>query len=172
MATWYDLRLRLQNNQTIDSVAQRELEKEKEHWRRVLLRILLIVKFLAEHNIAFRGTNSKLYQGNNGNLLGLVEMLAEFDPVIKEHVDRITNDRIRDHYLGPSIQNELINCLAAAINFAIIEKEKKAKYFSVILDCTPNASHQEQMSLIIRYVDATSDSVCMEESFLGFFFKC
>jgi hypothetical protein len=103
MATWYDLRLRLQNNQTIDSVAQRELEKEKEHWRRVLLRILLIVKFLAEHNIAFRGTNSKLYQGNNGNLLGLVEMLAEFDPVIKEHVDRITNDRICDHYLGPSI---------------------------------------------------------------------
>jgi hypothetical protein len=105
MATWYDLRLRLQNNQTIDTVAQRELEKEKEHWRRVLLRILLIVKFLAEHNIVCRGTNSKLYQGNNGNFLGLVEMLAEFDPVIKEHVDRITNDRIRDHYLGPSIQN-------------------------------------------------------------------
>jgi hypothetical protein len=73
MATWYDLRLRLQNNQTIDSVAQRELEKEKEHWRRVLLRILLIVKFLAEHNIAFRGTNCKLYQDNNGNFLGLVE---------------------------------------------------------------------------------------------------
>ena len=56
MTAWYDFRLRMQKNQTIDKVAQRELEKEKEHWRKVLLRILLIVKFLARHNIAFRGT--------------------------------------------------------------------------------------------------------------------
>ena len=85
------------------NVAQRELEKEREHWRKVLLRIILIVKFLAEHNIVFRGSNSRLYQDHNGNFLGLVQILAEFDPVIKEHVDHITNDKIRDHYLGPSI---------------------------------------------------------------------
>jgi hypothetical protein len=168
MAAWYDLRLRFQQNQTIDRVAQRELEKEREHWRKVLLRIILIVRFLAEHNIAFRGSNSRLYQGNNGNFLGLIEMLAKFDPVIKEHVDRITNDKICDHYLGPSIQNELINLLASVIKSAITAKVKEAKYFSVILDCTPDASHQELMSLIIRYVDATTDSTCIEESFLGF----
>jgi hypothetical protein len=126
------------------------------------------VKFLAEHNLAFRGSNSKVYQDNNGNFLGLVEMLAEFDPVIKEHIDRITNDKIRDHYLGPSIQNELIILLADAIRSVIIGKIKEAKYFSVILDCTPDASHQEQMSLIIRYVDTSSGSACIQESFLGF----
>jgi len=149
-------------------VAQRELEKEREHWRKVLLQIHLIVKFLAEHNIAFRGSNSRLYQDSNGNFLGLVQMLAEFDPVIKDHVDRITNDQIRDHYLGPSIHNELINLLAFAIRSAIVAKVKEAKYFSVILDCTPDASSQEQMSLIIRYVDISSGYVCIEESFLGF----
>ncbi|XP_073351679.1 uncharacterized protein [Aegilops tauschii subsp. strangulata] len=84
---------------------------------------------------AFRGSNSKVYQDSNGNFLGLVQMLAEFDPVIKEHVDRITNDKIRDHYLGPSIQNELINLLAVAIRSEIIRKVKEAKYFSVLLDC-------------------------------------
>ncbi|KAI5019566.1 hypothetical protein ZWY2020_044454 [Hordeum vulgare] len=168
MATWYDLRIRFQNNQTIDKVAQRELEKEKEHWRKVLLRIMLIVKFLAERNIAFRGSNYKLYQESNGNFLGMVQMLAEFDPIMKEHVGRITNEKIRDHYLGPSIQNELISLLAAAIKSESIRKVKESKYFLVILDCTPDASHQEQMSLIIRYVDASSDLFCIEESFLGF----
>ncbi|XBH75384.1 hypothetical protein VPH35_102146 [Triticum aestivum] len=142
MTAWYDFRLRMQKNQTID----------KEHWRKALLRILFIVKFLAKHNIAFR----------------LIEMLAEFDPVIKEHVDRITNEKFRDHYLGPSIQNELINMLATAIRSRIIEKVKEVKYLSVILDCTPDASHQEQMSWIIRYVDTSSASICIEESFLGF----
>ena len=100
MATWYELRLRLQNNQTIDKIAQQELQKEREHWRKVLFRIILIVKFLAAHNLAFRGTNTKLYQESNGNFLGMVQMLAKFDPVIQEHVRRITNDDIHIHYLS------------------------------------------------------------------------
>ncbi|XBI17559.1 hypothetical protein VPH35_059586 [Triticum aestivum] len=132
MTAWYDFRLRMQKNQTIDKVSH------------------------------------KLYPESNGNFLGLIEMLAEFDTVIKEHVDRITIEKIRDHYLGPSIHNELINMLTTAIRSRIIEKVKEAKYFSVILDCTPDASHQEQMSLIIRYVDTSSASFCIEESFLGF----
>jgi hypothetical protein len=133
-----------------------------------LFRLILIVKFLAEHNLAFRGTNYRLNQDNNGNFLGLIEMLAEFDPIMQQHVQRITNDEIHVHCLGPSIQNELISLLATAIRSEILRKVKEAKYFSVLLDCTPDASHQEQMSLIIRYVDASSGYVTIEESFLGF----
>ena len=39
---------------------------------------------------------------------------------------------------------------------------------SLSFDCTPDASHQEQMSLIIRYVDLSSNDVKIEESFMGF----
>uniref|UniRef100_A0A452ZH81 Uncharacterized protein n=1 Tax=Aegilops tauschii subsp. strangulata TaxID=200361 RepID=A0A452ZH81_AEGTS len=114
---------RLEKHQTIDKAAQRQLEKEKDHWRKVLFRIVCIVKFLAKHNLAFCGTNGKLYEDSNGNFLGLVEMLAEFDPVIQEHVRRITNEETHAHYLDHKIQNELLHLLASAIRKWHILKE-------------------------------------------------
>ncbi|PWA74998.1 zinc finger MYM-type protein 1 [Artemisia annua] len=168
MATWFDMRRRLKKNETIDKVAHEQFEKERDHWMKVLLRIISIVKFLAKHNLAFRGSNEKLHVDSNGNFLGLIEMLEEFDPFMKEHVRRITSDEIHVHYLGHAIQNELIQLLASGIRSQIVQKIKQAKYFSVILDCTPDTSHQEQMSLILRYVNVASTCVTVEESFLGF----
>ncbi|CAH9109861.1 unnamed protein product, partial [Cuscuta epithymum] len=133
MATWYDVRLRFAKNQTIDKMAQAQIEKETDHWKKMLLRIIAVVKFLGKHNLAFRGTNEKLYDNNNGNFLGLIELLAEFDPIVQEHVRRITNNDIHSHYLGHTIQNELIFLLGSAIKTEIIKKIKQAKYFSVIL---------------------------------------
>ncbi|PWA45469.1 zinc finger MYM-type protein 1 [Artemisia annua] len=138
MAKWYEMRRRLKKNETIDKVEQKQFEKEKDHWKNVIFRIICLVKFLAKHNLAFRGKNERLYQKNNGNFLGLIEMLEVFDPFIKEHVRRITSDEIHVHYLGHTIQNELIQLLAREIKSEIIKKIKQAKYFSVILDCTPD----------------------------------
>ncbi len=73
MTIRYELRSRLENDQAIDKTAQRQLEKEKDHLRKVLFRIVCIVKFLAKHSLAFRDTNSKLYEDSNGNFLGLIE---------------------------------------------------------------------------------------------------
>nr|GFB33202.1 zinc finger MYM-type protein 1-like [Tanacetum cinerariifolium] len=116
----------------------------------------------------FRGSNERLHQNNNVNFLGLIEMLEMFNPSIKEHVQRITSEEVHFHYLGHNIQNELIQLLALEIRSAIIKKIRQAKYYSVILDCTPDISHQEQMSLIVRYVKLSSTCVSVEESFLGF----
>ncbi|CAN6584094.1 unnamed protein product [Malus baccata var. baccata] len=168
MTTWIDLRLRLQKNETIDKVVQDQIKKEKEHWRELLRRLISIVKYLAKYTLAFRGNNDKLYQENNENFMGLVQMMAESDPLINNHLQRFQNNEIRYHYLSHTIQNELILLISCEIKAAIIQKVKEAKYFAVILDCTPDFSHQEQMTLIIRCVDMNSTPVKVEEYFLQY----
>ena len=168
MTTWIDLRPRLQKNETIDKAVQDQIKKEKEHWRELLRRLISIVKYLAKYTLTFRENNDKLYQESNRNFMGLVQMMAESDPLIKNHLRRFQNNEICYHSLSHTIQNELILLISCEIKDAIIQKVKEAKYFTLILDCTPNFSHQEQMILIIRCVDVNSTPVKVEEYFLQY----
>jgi hypothetical protein len=169
MHKWLELVMRLNANKTIDAENQKLLEAEKQHWRNVLERIISIVGYLSKNNLAFRGSVDKLHQPRNGNFLGLVELLGKYDTVMNEHLRRINGNEVHDHYLGPRIQNEIITLMSCKVTEEIISLISLAKYFSVILDCTPDISHQEQMSLILRYVDISdSEQITVKESFITF----
>jgi len=169
MKTWLQALRRMSRNDGIDGMMLGQIKKGKLHWRAVLTRILAVVQYLAENNVAFCGKTEKLYQLKNGNFLGLIEMLAKFDPTMQEHVRRIKDGEIHDHYLGHQIQNELIELMASEVKKIIIDKLKLAKYFSIILDCTPDVSHKEQMSLIVRFVDVSRCDIKVVEHFIEFF---
>lgn len=166
---WKNLQKSFATNKTIDALELRQFQLEKEYWRNVLRRIISIILFLAGQNLALRGTSENLYVHNNGNFLKTVELLAQFDPLMKEHLNKIQrapDTRKKVHYLGPRIQNELIEGLAENILRTIVNKIKDARYFSIILDCTPDKQKKEQMTVILRYVDL--DKMEVEESFIEF----
>ncbi|XP_065664559.1 uncharacterized protein LOC136086204 [Hydra vulgaris] len=103
-------------------------------------------------------------------------MLATFDPVIQEHVRRIQSSEIHDHYLGTNIHNELIKLLSEKIKSKNVADIKVAKYFSVMLDCTPDLIHTKQLSLVLRFVrtdmnasslESENEGLSIEEYFLG-----
>ncbi|XP_058776766.1 uncharacterized protein LOC131651116 [Vicia villosa] len=62
MSLWIDLEMRLLKHKTIDKNVQERINREREHWRNLLLKIIAVVKTLGKNNLAFRGTNEKIYQ--------------------------------------------------------------------------------------------------------------
>lgn len=136
-------------------------------------RLVACVQFLAQQSLAFRGHSSKLYEKDNGNFLKLIEMLAKFDPVMADHLNRATTSTTSQRnytYLSNHIQNELIECLAKCVIEHIINAVVKSRYYTIIVDCTSDLSHVEQMSIILRYVAfyENEDRYKVEERFLSF----
>lgn len=66
------------------------------------------------------------------------------------------------------IQNDFIELLGSAVRKAIMDQIKQAKYFCMTFDSTPDISHKNQTSQIIRYVVINGSEVKVVESFINF----
>ena len=110
MLKWHTTR----SDDSVDKLCMKQIREEQKYWRSVLWRLLSIVQFLAERNLAFRGSTELLGDPRNGNFLGEVELVAKFDPIMAKHVRRAKNHDLTDHYLSNTIQHELISLLGTA----------------------------------------------------------
>ncbi|XP_023241006.1 zinc finger MYM-type protein 1-like [Centruroides sculpturatus] len=170
MLKWLNLENGLKSCTTIDSLAQNQIEQERQRWRDILERLLAIVNFLASHNLAFRGHREKIISDSDssetsGNFIDLVKLIARFDPMLRLHLKQVTDKTTNDHYLGKNIQNERIQLMASHVKAQIVDKIIKNKYYSIILDCTRDVSRVEQLSIIIRVFNTNTS---IEEHFIGF----
>lgn len=153
----------------LDHQLQKQISELSSYWRKVLKRVVSTIKFIAERGLAFRGDNEIICSPRNGNYLGILELVAEFDPFLSAHIrDHANKKSGHTNYLSSTICEELIDLMAKEVLGEIITRIKKSKYYSVSVDSTPDEAHIDQLTIVVRYME----EITPVERFLTFVPNC
>ncbi|XP_047135342.1 uncharacterized protein LOC124812563 [Hydra vulgaris] len=144
--------------------------KEK---RQVLERVIEIVKFIGKRGLSYRSINDAAYCLDNvnidhGNFLEILILLSKFDPLMKNHLDIVTEKSKQRHvtcaasgtkgrgglvtFISSTTVNYVIEFVRRMIKASIADEIQSAGMFSVQLDTTQDVSVKDQCSIVIRYV--------------------
>lgn len=172
---WRQCEMRYRIGSSVDSLLQENIKNEVDRWKDILRRILDVILFLGERGLAFRGSGSLIGDPKNGNFLGILELISHYDPIMCAHLEKVkqlqvNKARLQAHYLSPETQNEFIDCCATQVVRAIENEREIVKYYSIIVDATPDSAHIEQTVFILRYVllNEKSGQYEIQERFLEF----
>ena len=145
-----------------------EVERMKKN--RVRLKtIIKCVVFLGKQGLAFRGhredkDHSEDPNTNPGNFKALLQLLESTGNPDITYLLR--NAPRNAKYTSKTIYEQIIDVLGESVTEKLIDDVKKAKFFSILADETQDVSNQEQMALVIRFVDEKTDKV--REEFIKF----
>lgn len=142
------------------------INDESNYWKSILKRIFSVIQFITSRGLPFRGSSNYIGNSSNGNYLGLLELISQYDELLRTHF-KIHANKGRGHvsYLSSTIANEFIHVLATAVRDVLVSEIQTSKYFAMIVDSTPDVSHVDQLTIVLRYVDQTGLAV---ERFMEF----
>ncbi|XP_065653017.1 zinc finger MYM-type protein 1-like [Hydra vulgaris] len=83
--------------------------------------------------------------------MGCLELIAEFDPFLKEHIQKCSGKKHSVSYLTKTVYEEIITLMAKKVTKTIIEEVNSTKYYSIVVDSTPDVAHVDQLAIILRY---------------------
>ncbi|GAB0086489.1 zinc finger MYM-type protein 1-like [Sergentomyia squamirostris] len=151
----------------------RSLEKQAKDTKiyniEVLKRVVEVIKYLGERGYAFHGDDAIIGSPHNGNFLGIIELISKFDPFLAEHLAKHANKgRGHVNYLSKTIVEQLIKIMAKRVRKEIVSRIKRAKYFSISVDSSPDESHVDQLAVTAKYLEGA----CSVERFLTFIPHC
>ena len=94
-----------------------------------------MIKFLSSRGLAFHGSSELVGSPQNDNFLGILELLAEYDIFLAEHIQKRVNKGKRHvSYFSSTVCEEFIDVLATKVLDNIISEIKQAKYYFVSVD--------------------------------------
>lgn len=163
----------------IDEALVKQYKTETGYWKSVLQRVVAVIKHLSTRGQAFLGQDELIGSVHNGNYLGILELISEFDPFLASHIEKQRTKQQENRgrgsvsYLSSTICEEMIAQMGSQVLTQIVSEIKAAKYFSVSIDSTPDASKVDRISIIIRYLPlsdcgSSSKKAMPKERFLRF----
>ncbi|XP_066436824.1 zinc finger MYM-type protein 1-like [Eleutherodactylus coqui] len=159
--SWKSLELFLKGH-NIDKDLQLQIQCEATKWKAVLQRILDVTLFLSSRGLAFQGDTTRIGDVHNGNFLGVLELLANYDEIMREYLANVQKQQLEGrnmkgqaNYLSWQSQNEFIALCGKKLLDLILKQREEAIYYGVIVDTTPD---DEQNVLLLRYVCQDADS--------------
>lgn len=162
---WFS-RIKKDDRGVIDLELKINTENQISYWKNVLYRVVETVSFLASRGLTFRGNSHNFGSKQNGNYLGCLELVAKFDPFLSAHIANYGNKgKGNVSYLSSNICDEFITLMSNTVIDKIVSEIKERKYFSLIVDSTPDVTTRDQLTVAIRYI---SNEGLPVERFLGF----
>ena len=96
---WRNFRKVIGCSATISVQLNRSIENETAIWKALLHRFLQVVLFLGERGLAFRGDSQRNGDPNNGNFLGILELIGQYDKILGDHLSKVYK-RSRNSLIG------------------------------------------------------------------------
>ena len=132
---------------------------EKKSTREYLKIMLQAVAFLAAGGLAFRGHDESSSSSNKGNFLRLLDLLASVSPDFAKQRERCPDNA---KYTSPDSQKQLVQSFRHAVDQKIREElgdDLPGAVYSILADETNCVAHKEFLTLVIRYVSATTGEI-------------
>ncbi len=135
-------------------------DHQKQIRREAMNSICDNILYLARQGLAIRGNEDA-----KSNFSNLLELQRKHDKSLDEHLKTSGKNATGTSH---RVQNEVIDLLGGQVGSVIIDRVKKAKWFTLLADESADISKAEQVALILRYIRETLEGIEVREDFLKF----
>ena len=96
---------------------------------------------------------TKLKIQESRNFRAILDLWSNHDTRLQQKIGKLPKNA---RYRLPEIQNELLSVIGSLVRNKICEEVRKSGHFTLMVDETRDISKKEQVSIVVRYVKASS----------------
>ena len=131
----------------VDEMLDKTIKASKIDAHDMLKFVIEALRYLSRQGLPIRGAYDKDSTSSaepDSNLWQALQCFSQFS-------DRLSTLLHRSHtYMSPEIQNELLCIMSDCIQRELVQAIKKAKWYCLMLDETPDISGKEQLAICFR----------------------